>query len=353
MQQTVPVRRPLSLLARLRALLGLDAAGVGQSLVALFLNSSTSFVAGAFLGSITDTLSRLPGLLVLVPAAIGLRGNIFGSFGNRISTSIHAGTFRLSARRDTVLGQNVLAVGILTLALSLGLAVVAKAIAVGLGVPHTISLLDMATISIIGGVLASVVVLAATTSVTAGAVRYGWDLDNLAAPVVSVLGDVLTLPALYVATFCVGVAVVSNTVGVVLVVASLGILVVGLRSRLEELRRIVRESLPVLLVAGAVSAMAGHRAGEAVRLVRGVPRAADPRDAAAVERRRARRHPLRPAEHEAVPRSPRSDPHAGKGGPLGHDVRGRAGAARVPVQRDRRALTSGGCWGRPAPGCRT
>ena len=60
-------------------------------------------------------------------AAIGLRGNIFGTFGSRISTTIHAGTFRLSTRRDTVLGQNVLAAGILTLAMSLLLAVTTKA----------------------------------------------------------------------------------------------------------------------------------------------------------------------------------------------------------------------------------
>src|SRR5262245_65671533 len=81
-------RRPRPL-ARLGGLLGPDIAAARQSLVALFLNSTTSFVAGAFLGAITGTLAKYPGLLVLVPAAIGLRGNIFGSFGNRLSTSIH------------------------------------------------------------------------------------------------------------------------------------------------------------------------------------------------------------------------------------------------------------------------
>src|SRR5205085_11164108 len=139
------MRRPhFSLLARLRALLGADASGVRQTLVAQSFNSSTSFVAGAFLGSITDTLGKYPGLLVLVPAAIGLRGNIFGAFGNRISTTIHAGTFRLSTRPDTALGQNVLAAGILTLAMSAVLAVVAKVVAVALGLPDTIGVLDLA-----------------------------------------------------------------------------------------------------------------------------------------------------------------------------------------------------------------
>jgi mgtE-like transporter len=243
--------------ARLRALLVPDAAGVRQSLVALGLNSSTSFVAGAFLGSITGTLDRYPGLLVLVPAAIGLRGNIFGSFGNRLSTSIHAGTFRWSLRRETVLGQNVLASMLLTMAISLALAVVAKAIAVGLGLTDSIDLLSMSTVSIVGGVLGSLVVLGAALALTGGAVRYGWDLDNVTAPLVSTLGDVLTLPALFLGTLLLGIPVVTPTVGGVLVVASLVLLIVGWESSSEGLRRIVRESVPILVLAGCISALAG------------------------------------------------------------------------------------------------
>lgn len=251
------MRRALPSAARLRALLTADATGVRQSLVALVLNSTTSLAAGAFLGAITGTLDRYPGLLVLVPAAIGLRGNIFGSVGNRISTSIHAGTFRWSLRREAVLGQNVLASMLLTMGISLALAVIAKAIAVGLGVEGSIDLVSLAIVSIVGGLLGSIVVLAASLGLTAGAVRYGWDLDNVTAPLVSTLGDVLTLPALYLATFLLGIGLVTPAVGVALVVAAVAFLVAGWRSSTEGLRRIVHESVPVLLVAGCISAGAG------------------------------------------------------------------------------------------------
>jgi mgtE-like transporter len=242
---------------RLRALLGPDAAGARQGLVALGLNSSTSLVAGAFLGAITGTLDRYPGLLVLVPAAIGLRGNIFGSLGNRLSTTIHAGTFRWSLRREAALGQNVLASMLLTMGISLALAVVAKAVAVGLGLPNSIDLLSMATVSIVGGLLGSLVVLAASLALTGGAVRYGWDLDNVTAPLVSTLGDVLTLPALYLATFLLGYSILTPLIGTLLVGASILFLVAGWRSSTEGLRRIVHESVPVLLAAGCISAFAG------------------------------------------------------------------------------------------------
>ena len=89
----------------LRAAIDSDAAGLKQALAALLVSSAGDLIAGVTLGAITDTLEHLlPGLLVLVPAAIGMRGNIFGALGSRLGTSIHTGTFRLSRRRDTVVG---------------------------------------------------------------------------------------------------------------------------------------------------------------------------------------------------------------------------------------------------------
>jgi mgtE-like transporter len=249
-------RRP-HLRARLDALLGGDLAGARQSLVALGLNSSTSFIAGGVLGSITGTFERYPGLLVLVPAAIGLRGNIFSTLGTRLSTAIHTGTFRFSPRRDTVLGQNVSAAVVLTMALSIILAVLAKLIAVAFGVGHTIGVGDLAVVSVTGGLLASILVLVATVGMAGGAVRYGWDLDNVSAPIVSTLGDVLTLPALWLATGLLGFHLVTPGLAMVVVVVSLGALVLGWRSQLGDLRRIVHESLPILTLACAISAMAG------------------------------------------------------------------------------------------------
>ena len=65
-----------------------------------------------------------------MPSAIGLLGTIFGALGARLGTSIHTGTFVLSARPDTVLGQNVVASAVLTLVTSFALAFLAKAVAV-------------------------------------------------------------------------------------------------------------------------------------------------------------------------------------------------------------------------------
>ncbi len=249
--------RRIRLLARARFVLGPSPADTRQSLVALGLGTMTSLAAGIALGLITDTLEDMPGLLVLVPAAIGMRGNIFGALGSRLSTSIHMGTFGLSRRVDTVVGQNILASMVLTLAVSLGLAALAKLVAVAFSLPGSISFLELVLISVVGGVISSLIVLAATLALAAGSTRFGWDLDNVAAPLVSAIGDLVGLPSLWFATLLVGSSDVTAIGGVVLALVCVGALVAALRSGLVDLVHIVRESLPILLVAGLVSLVAG------------------------------------------------------------------------------------------------
>ena len=241
-------------MASRRLLPGADAR---QGLVALGLNSSSSLVAGAVLGSLTDTFARYPGMLLLVPAAIGLRGNVFGALGNRVSTSIHAGELQLRLRGRTVLGQNVLAALTLTLGMSVVLVAVSAVLATALDLGPTIGLADLALVSVAGGTLASLPVLAATLGLAAGAVRFGWDLDNVTAPLVSTLGDALTLPALWLATGLLGYGLVSTSLGWVLAALAIAAVVWGVRTELEHVRRIVRISLPILTVAGVVSTLAG------------------------------------------------------------------------------------------------
>src|SRR3954465_5928122 len=243
--------------ARLRAAVGSDASGLRQALAALLVSSGGDLLAGVTLGAITGTLESLPGLLVLVPAAIGMRGNIFGALGSRLGTSIHTGTFRLSRRVDTVVGQNILASMTLTLSISLALAVLAKAVAVGFGLGNTISITDFIVISIIGAVLSSIVVLALTLGVAAASVRRGWDMDNVAAPLVTAAGDMVTLPSLFLATYLVGLDVLTPIVATVTALLALLVLIAAFRSGLPTLRRILIESLPVLLVAGLIDVVAG------------------------------------------------------------------------------------------------
>ncbi len=242
---------------RRRSLAPARAADRGQPLAALAVNSTTSLVAGLFLGAMVPTFERLSGLLVLVPAAIGLRGNVFSAFGSRLSTAVHTGTFVASRRRGTVVVENVLAALALTSGVSLVLAAAAWVVT-GLVLPGAPApVLDLVTISVVGGLGASLVVLAATVALAVLAAARDWDLDDLVAPVVSTLGDVLTLPALWLATHLVGHGRASTGLGVVVVGATAVATVGGLTSRHRLQREVCRQSAPVLVLAGLASLAAG------------------------------------------------------------------------------------------------
>ena len=234
-----------------------ELSAVRGAFVAMLLASMASLVAGLTLASITDTLEHLPGLLLLVPAAIAVNGNIFGAVGSRLGTAIHAGTFGMTRGRESVVAQNAAAAVALSLILGVMLAIMAKGVAVAFNVSPTMTIADFVVVSTAGGLLAAVVVLAITLATTAGAVRFGWDLDNVVAPLVTATADVASLPALVLAAELTGVRILTPACAWALGVAALLTAAWTVRSRLTDLRSIARESVPVLMMAGLLDLVAG------------------------------------------------------------------------------------------------
>ena len=226
-----------------------------QGVVALTLSTAASFVAGLTLGSITHTLNLLPGLLVLIPAAVGMRGTIFGAMGARLGTGIHAGLFEPTLRREGLLGRNVEIVVISTFLSSFYLAGMAKVVAAAFG-ESTISFWDFVTISVVGGAIASVAILFVTVGLALLSYRKGWDLDAVSTPMVTAIGDMVTLPALFLATFIprhdAVNAVVAAGCTVVVVIA----LAAAVRSR-RAVRRTLVEMTAVIAVVPLLDIFAG------------------------------------------------------------------------------------------------
>ena len=232
-------------------------ADVRQRIVALAIGVVAASAGGLVLATAEGTLADLPGLLLLVPGAIALRGNVFGAMGSRLGTAVHAGTFRLSARPDGVVGQNLLGAAALSLVLSAVLGLMARGTAIAFGVTPTMTLADFVVVSTLGGLLASVFVGSVTLGLATGSIRFDWDLDNVLAPLVSTLGDLATVPALVVAAGLADRSGLTDALGGSLGLVAVVVLVVAWRSPLVDVRRIVRQSLPVLVAAGVLDLIAG------------------------------------------------------------------------------------------------
>lgn len=243
----------------LGGLLGPGGGDATQSLGALALSATTSLITGFTFAAVTDTLRTFPGLLLFIPAAIGLRGNVFGPLGSRLSTAIRAGTFSWSWRIDSLLGQNVLGAMASSLVAAVGLAAIAEVVARWLreGPVSVIGIADFVVVSVFGGTVASIVVLAITLGLAVASARFGWDLDNVTAPLVSASGDFVTLPALVLATFLIQRGLTTRILATAFVVVALIVVGLILWSTLTVTRRILLESLPILVLAGTLSLFAG------------------------------------------------------------------------------------------------
>ncbi len=225
--------------------------------MALLIGVLVATLGGLVLAASEGTLAELPGLLLLVPGAVALRGNVFGAMGSRLGTAAHAGTLRLNFRPEGVVGGNLLAAGALSLASSMVLAVLAKGTATVFGLSGSMTLADFLVVSTLGGLIASSAVGVVTVGLVVGSVRFGWDLDNVTAPLVTTIGDLFTVPALVIAAAAAGHGVSSSALAVGLVGGSGVVLVAAWRAPVEEVGRIVRQSVPVLVVAVVLDLLAG------------------------------------------------------------------------------------------------
>ena len=250
---------PARLARRARRLLGYwrsERRTLRQGIVALALSTCAGFVAGLVLGSITGTLEKLPGLLVLIPAAVGMRGTIFGAMGARLGTGVAAGLFEPTLRRGSLLSNNVV-VGILSALLtSFYLAALAKLVAAAFGEEAVISFWDLVTISVIGGVLASSITLVVTIGIAVLSFRRGWDLDAVSTPMVTAIGDMVTLPALFLASLLVVNDTVCGVTAVICTAATVAALLAAFRAE-AAVRRILLEMLAVVALAPLLDIVAG------------------------------------------------------------------------------------------------
>lgn len=229
---------------------------------ALLISSLGDILAGVTLGSMTNTLSLLPGLMILIPAAIGMRGNIFGALGSRLGTSMHVGTFELSLKRGSILRQNMEASLILTMVISFLMGVMAKVISTALGV-DSISLQQFIFISVFGGVLAGLVLLVVNVVVANIGFRRNWDIDNISSPLITAAGDIVTLPMLFLAAIMVleGGAMFNamfyDLMMVIFLVITLYLIYDAMYRRDEEAKRIFVQSAPVLAICTLLDLGAG------------------------------------------------------------------------------------------------
>ncbi|MHC1579378.1 MAG: magnesium transporter [Candidatus Alkanophagales archaeon] len=228
-----------------------------QGVFSLALCAVGDLLAGVSLGFMMDMLRLLPGLMILIPPAIDMRGNIYGALGSRLGTAMHIGVFSPDLK-DGVLRKNMQASLLITMLMSVALGFLAKAVAALFGL-KSISAAAFVVISVVGGVISGVALLFVVTALAILGYRRNWDFDNVSAPIVTAVGDVVTLPSLYVAAV-VALRLPERAISAffaAFVALAVACTFHGLNADDVDVRRIFRESAPVLFAAATLSTLAG------------------------------------------------------------------------------------------------
>jgi mgtE-like transporter len=250
-------RPSLALAREMLAFWGSERRTLRQGFTALAISTAVGMAAGMVLGFMEELLAVLPGLLVLVPAAIGMRGAIFGALGARLGTGILTGQFEREITPGGFAHQNLVASALLTFSSSALAAIAARLIAAVFGLA-SISVWQLMIVSMLGGVLSSAFILVGVVFLARTAQSRNWDMDAIGSPIITATGDIVTLPALVLATFAITrVEWLNATLGIALVAVAIAAVVTGYRSPGPLTRRVVRESLPVLSYAAVVDILAG------------------------------------------------------------------------------------------------
>lgn len=189
-----------------------DAAGIyKESIGILTVALGGGVFAGAVLGGegMLEGFENYPGLLLLVPAFLATRGNVYGALGARISSGLHQGLIEPRFERDWRLVNAVTASFINGIFISVFIGFLAwglMQILVWIGMrDQSAALIELVGITFIAGVLTSVVLIFGLLVLIFAGYRYGLDPDNLVGPIVTTLGDIFGVLFLFFAVITVDV----------------------------------------------------------------------------------------------------------------------------------------------------
>jgi len=163
-----------------------------QSLPLLIFCGLGGIIAGSTLGLMIEILKNIPGLIVVIPAIIALRGNISTAFGSRLGSAYHLGIINEENMWNDELKQNIIGSLLLSLFVSIIVGVLAYFTTIILfGIyPDPLKII---LIVLIAGVISALLLTIMTIIIIFIVFKRGYDPDNITGPALATFGDIVTM----------------------------------------------------------------------------------------------------------------------------------------------------------------
>ena len=151
-------------------------------------------VAGLFLASLVNKIVAVPGLLILLPGFLAMRGNISGVLASKLGTVLHLGVRKEKLRSFLI--NNTFAEFISATLLALFLGIVAF---FGSGLLFGQFDVKVIPLALLGAIFSNFIMLPITAGSTIGLFRIGLNPDDIMGPYITTIGDIVSMLALTIA----------------------------------------------------------------------------------------------------------------------------------------------------------
>jgi len=152
-------------------------------------------IAGVILAIYMDKIFLIPGMLIIIPGFMAMRGNISGTFASRISSGLFLGVINPSKLNRKIINGNLRGSFALAIIVSLALGLLAFAfnyLIIGVIAPEII------LIPLLAGILSNFILNRLTVFTTIYLFKKGHDPNNIMGPFVTTAGDVISTISLLV-----------------------------------------------------------------------------------------------------------------------------------------------------------
>lgn len=170
---------------------------VGEALPFEIIATIGGVAAGIILSGMTEELKLIPGLIVIAPAVLGMRGNISCTLGSRLGSAIHMGLIT-RIENNPELTNNVFGSLLLSFIFSVVLGVLGHYVTLALGL-ESAGALTLTVIAVIAGVSSGVILAIVAVLLALGMFRFGFDPDNVVTPAIATIGDIVSMFMLFTA----------------------------------------------------------------------------------------------------------------------------------------------------------
>lgn len=152
--------------------------------------------AGFLLAVFTNQLLLIPGMLVLLPGFLEMRGNISGSFASRLSSGLFLGVINPDHVDPRIIRGNFIASFFLVLMVSLFLGLIAFLFSF---IILKVVVWKIILIPVVAAILANAIEIPLTLLATVYLFKRGHDPNNIMGPFISTTGDITSIVALLIA----------------------------------------------------------------------------------------------------------------------------------------------------------